>query len=496
MLRFIGPEQNPNPMKPTTSKVKNGLYFIIALSISLLIIVESLNAQSSSDEIIYGVNTFGQVFPITTTNALRGTSLNSSTSNTPVSSASIANLPNGIGYSPVESKFYYFWKSPSNGTNFGEFVSYTPTSKTYETISYPNGPVWLIKSGSVSMDGRYFCLDDKGQIFSFSNTQKKWTLIANKIVDNQGNDVSSIVSMYYNTGDMAFDGLGNLWIVISGKAPGTTLPRIGLYKLSGPFNNTTPRTYTSEGIIPVDQLTPDSSTALGIAFNTAGDIYISTARNLFSFDPQTKSFSLRGNRGQFRDIQDLTSMSYPMSVMPVKWLRFDAEVGNKNQVLLTWEVTDQVDNKGFYVQYSKDQKNWDNVTFIDSKSSGGNNEKYSYIYTGLMSSENYFRLKQVDLDGKFSYSQIKNLRSAKQVNSVESNVVIYPNPVRDVMHITNLESSNYTARIIDMSGRVIKSFAMRNGQNQIDVASLKSGIYFISMNDMNGKVNNAKMVKL
>jgi hypothetical protein len=88
------------------------------------------------------------------------------------------------------------------------------------------------------------------------------------------------------------------------------------------------------------------------------------------------------------------------------------------------------------------------------------------------------------------------VRPAKQVNSVESNVIIYPNPVRDVLNITNIESSNYTAKIVDMSGRVIKSFVMRNGQNQIDVASLKSGIYLISMNDMNGKVNSAKMVKL
>ena len=483
-------------MKPTTNKLKSGLYFIIALSFSLLVTLESLKGQSGNDQIIYGVNSYGQVFPITTKDALKGTSLNTNPVNAPVNSVSIANLPNGIGYSTVESKFYYFWKSPKNGTNYGEFVSYNPTNKTYETISYPNGPVEKIKSGSVAMDGRYFCLDEDGQIFSFSNTQKKWNLIANKIVDNLGNDVSNIVSMYYNTGDMAFDGLGNLWIVISGKAPGTTLPRIGLYKLSGPFSNSTATTYTSEGIIPVDQLTPDSSTALGIAFNTAGDIYISTAKNLFLFDPNTKSFSLKGNRGQFKDIQDLTSMSYPMSVMPVKWVGFNAEAGNKNQVLLTWEVTDQVDNKGFLVQYSSDQKRWDDVTFIDSKSSGGSNEKYSYIYTGILSSENYFRIKQVDIDGKFSYSQVKSLRSSKQVSSVESNVVIYPNPVRDVMNITNLESSNYTARIVDMSGRVIKSFVMRNGQNQVDVAGLKSGIYFISMNDMNGKVNNAKMVKL
>ena len=487
-------------MKPTTNKLKSGLYFIIALSFSLLVTLESLKGQSvNASQYIYGVDSLGRIYPVNVGDATKGAVINTGTTNTPSTAAGRFNYPNGIGYSSVDSKFYYFWKSPTGGTSKGEFVSYNSTTKVYESLTNssstdPNAPTYLIKSGSVIMDGRYFCLDVNGKIYSFNNTSKKWNLIANKLVDGQGNDVSAIVALY-NTGDMAFDGLGNLWIVVSGRGTGS-IPKIGLYKVKGPFNNTSPATYTTEAIIPTDQLTPDGSTAVGIAFDPNGDIYINTATNLYLFDPETKSFSLKGNLGSFTNIQDLTSMSYPMSIMPVKWVGFNAEVGNKNQVLLTWEVTDQVDNKGFSIQYSRDQKKWDEVTFIDSKSSGGNSEKYSYIYTGILSSENYFRIKQVDIDGKFSYSQVKSLRSSKQVSSVESNVVIYPNPVRDVMNITNLESSNYTARIVDMSGRVIKSFVMRNGQNQVDVAGLKSGIYFISMNDMNGKVNNAKMVKL
>jgi hypothetical protein len=43
---------------------------------------------------------------------------------------------------------------------------------------------------------------------------------------------------------MAFDGLGNLWIVISGKGTGTS-PKIGFYMVKGPFNNTSPATYTT-----------------------------------------------------------------------------------------------------------------------------------------------------------------------------------------------------------------------------------------------------------
>ena len=476
-------------MKPITSKVKNGLYVTIALSFSLLTILESLKAQTGSDAttLVYGLNSTGIIYPINTTTATRGAALNSTgTSNTPSGVSS----PNGIGYASINSRFYYYWKNPST-TNPGTFVSFNPATKAYETLSTVNAPMNPIRSGSVKADGKYFCLDITGKIYSYTISTNTWKLFTDSLVDQDGNSVSAVIRTY-NTGDMAFDGLGNLWIVVSGKPSGPA-SKIGLYKLSAPFSNTTVPLFTATRVISTTESTPDGYSALGIAFNGAGDIYISTSFNLYLFDPATKAFTPKGS---ISDIQDLASTSYPMNVMPVKWVGFNAEAGNKNQVLLTWEVTDQVDNKGFIAQYSSDQKKWDDVTFIDSKSSGGNNEKYSYIYTGILYTENYFRIKQVDIDGKFSYSQVKSLRLSKQVSSVERNIVIYPNPVRDVMNITNLESANYTARIVDMSGRVIKSFVMINGQNQVDVAGLKSGIYFISMNDMNGKVNSAKMVKL
>ncbi len=476
-----------------TSKFRSGFYFIVAMSILFQLALKSVKAQTVSDAttLVYGLNSTGLIYPINTTTATRGTALNSSgTVNTPGGLSS----PNGIGYASINSRFYYYWKNPSSA-NPGTFVSFNPATKAYETLSTVNAPMNPIRSGSVTADGKYFCLDVTGKIYSYTISTNTWTLITDNLVDQDGNDVDAIVRTY-NTGDMAFDGLGNLWIVVSGKPSGslsTSKSKIGLYKLNAPFANTSVSSFTVTRMISTTESTPDGYSALGIAFNMAGEIYVSTSFNLYLFDPSTKAFVPKGS---VSDVQDLTSTSYPMNVMPVKWVGFNAEAGNKNQVLLTWEVTDQVDNKGFSVQYSSDQRKWDDVTFIDSKSSGGKNEKYSYIYTGILSSENYFRIKQVDIDGKFSYSQIKSMRLAKQVSSVESNIVIYPNPVRDVMNITNLESSNYTARIVDMSGRVIKSFVMRNGQNQVDVASLKSGIYFISMNDMNGKVNSAKMVKL
>ena len=476
-------------MKSKTSKISIGLYFIIALSSFFLIVLESVKAQSGSDAttMVYGLNSTGMIYPINVTNATRGTAINASgTSNTPTG----VSAPNGIGYASINSRFYFYWKNPST-TNAGMFVSYNPATKAYENLSTTNAPMNAIRSGSVTADGKYFCLDITGKIYSYTISTNTWTLITDNLVDQDGNDVDAIIRTY-NTGDMAFDGLGNLWIVVSGKNGGLT-SKIGLYKLNAPFGNATVPSFTATRIISTNEATPDNQSALGIAFNQSGDIFISTSYNLYLFDPNTKAFI---PKGAVSDIQDLASTSYPMNVMPVKWVAFNVESGNKNQVLLTWEVADQVDNKGFYIQYSSDQKRWDDVTFIDSKSSGGNNEKYSYIYTGKISTENYFRIRQVDIDGKFSFSQIKSLRPAKQISSVESNVVIYPNPVRDVMNITNLESSNYTARIVDMSGQVIKSFVMRNGQNQVDVASLKSGIYFISMNDMNGKANSAKMVKL
>ena len=62
-----------------------------------------------------------------------------------------------------------------------------------------------------------------------------------------------------------------------------------------------------------------------------------------------------------------------------------------------------------------------------------------------------------------------------------NNLILYPNPTRDVLFINNVVSSNEVVTVFDMTGRVVKNVFL-NAQNQIDVSELKSGVYFLSLN--------------
>jgi hypothetical protein len=164
---------------------------------------------------------------------------------------------------------------------------------------------------------------------------------------------------------------------------------------------------------------------------------------------------------------------------------------NKNQIYLNWQVSTQVNNKGFYVQYSRDQSKWDDLAYIPSRTVNSlEAEQYSYSYLASLSVSNFYRIKQEDLDGKSSYSWVRVLNATP-----ENPVIVYPNPAKDVLNVLCSEQTVTQAQIVDLSGRLIKNFNVRPGENKVDISSLKSGVYFIFVNQSDGKRNMAKMVK-
>lgn len=435
-------------------------------------------ACNDPENVIYGNDQSGKIYPITVGTSTVGTALNASgTINTPSS----PNGANGLGYTNINGKFYYFWKNPSS-SNGGTFVSYDPVTKTYATLAA--SPIRnAIRTGSVSSDGRYYTVDTKGNLYCYTISTNSWKLITSSLVDQDGNDVSASIQTF-NTGDMAFDGYGNIWLVTAGQG------KIGLYKISGPVPSTGPlSSLPVTRILATTTPTPDGNDAYGIAFNQSGNIYISTSNHLYLFNPITLTFTLKGSLAN--SIVDLTSCNFPMNVMPLKWLSFNVQAKNKNQIYLNWQVSTQVNNKGFYVQYSRDQSKWDNLAYIPSRTvTSLDIEQYTYSYLASLSASNFYRVKQEDIDGQSSYSWIRVLNS-----NPDNPVIVYPNPARDELNIVCSDQTVTQAQIVDLSGRLIKNFNVRPGENKLDISIIKSGVYFISVNQSDGKRNMVKMVK-
>jgi hypothetical protein len=105
---------------------------------------------------------------------------------------------------------------------------------------------------------------------------------------------------------------------------------------------------------------------------------------------------------------------------------------------------------------------------------------------------NYYRLKQVDKDGKYSYSQIVLLKGSK-ANGISISA-IYPNPAKDNVSIVfNAETvSKVHIALVDVAGKVLqqKQTTLSIGQTSYttDISTLRAGNYLIRVTDLNGVI--------
>ena len=469
---------NPTLMKTKLGMIPKHLLLVTLFTSIFIILYSSGYSQVCSDpaNIIYGLDFNGKIYPITVSNASVGTDIN-------ITNPSKPNNSNAIGYASTTGKFYYYLKNPDNG-NRGTFVSYDPVNDVYGNLSETNGPSENVFRASITMDGKYYCMDINSNFYCYNISTDTWSLITSTFVDQDGNDVDAVFRNF-NSGDMAFDGQGNLWFVVSGNG------KIGLYKIPGPITTANISALAVVRVLSTTTSTPDGNGAYGIAFNATGQIFISTQSNLYLFNPATLTFT---HKGALANMSDLTSCNFPLTVttlLPLSWISFNVNANNKNQAFLNWQVSNQLDNKGFYIQSSTDQSNWRDLGFVASKSINNQAiEQYSFSHFMSNKAATFYRIKQQDLDGNFSYSWV---RAVKQ--DEKNAVVISPNPAKSLINVECNSISIDQGRISDLTGRVIHKFPLKTGNNKVDISQLKSGIYFLSTIQENGDVKVVRLLK-
>ncbi len=138
--------------------------------------------------------------------------------------------------------------------------------------------------------------------------------------------------------------------------------------------------------------------------------------------------------------------------LPVTLLNFNAEQRG-NQVRLSWATANEFNNKEFIVERSGDNRNFLEIV---RKAGFGNSSiisQYESIDASPLKGINYYRLKQTDIDGHFTYSNIVALDFSKNVPEKFS---VYPNPVTDIINIKSLSASGrFTAKVSGMNGRLV-----------------------------------------
>ena len=138
---------------------------------------------------------------------------------------------------------------------------------------------------------------------------------------------------------------------------------------------------------------------------------------------------------------------------------------------LTWKTATETNNKGFEIQRSKDGIDWETIAWQPGQGNTLTPHSYAYTDEKPLSGTSYYRLKQVDFSGDFSYTNIVSL------TYIRPQVSISPNPGRGIF---NIGLSQGTYQILNTAGQVIQTGNLKNN-TQIDISHEPKGVYFISI---------------
>ena len=185
-------------------------------------------------------------------------------------------------------------------------------------------------------------------------------------------------------------------------------------------------------------------------------------------------------------------LSHEVGVLPIELANFEA-FKRVRDVELNWTTLSEENNKGFYIERSDNRTDFNPLDFIEGNENSTHEINYSFIDSSPLGGINYYRLKQIDFDGTFEYSDVVSIDFATLPNTI-----IFPNPVSDKITIQTDYSGVVSIQVLDLNGRVMyNSNQQLDSQAELDLDFLPEGSYFLQILDSSNQtiLSNKSFVK-
>lgn len=172
--------------------------------------------------------------------------------------------------------------------------------------------------------------------------------------------------------------------------------------------------------------------------------------------------------------------------LPVQLITFTGKTV-KTGIELNWNTATEANSSHFVIERGTSS----NFTAIGRVSSNGNSsqlQQYTYTDVKPFAGENFYRLKQVDKDGRFAYSRIVRITFGDAPY-----LVAYPNPAKTGVNVGGITSGAHLT-IVNTSGKVINQYRATGNNYTLNIQNLAAGVYFIRV-QQNGKTTTLKVVK-
>lgn len=180
----------------------------------------------------------------------------------------------------------------------------------------------------------------------------------------------------------------------------------------------------------------------------------------------------------------------------VTFVDFSAEALDRN-VLLRWSTSSEINSDYFSIERSLDGENFTLIAQVQAAGSSQDQLDYEFVDVNVFmpNTQYYYRVKEVDFDGKFMYTELHLV----QMNQQQSNhIVVFPNPFSEILNVFIPQNSitDQTQIIVtDELNRVIGTYPVQHEMSSLLLGDLSKGIYFISVVDSGSIIETERVVK-
>lgn len=251
-----------------------------------------------------------------------------------------------------------------------------------------------------------------------------------------------------------------------------------------------------------------------LAYGNPG-VPVTIGQELLNFDPSLLYIYGQNGTGELAEhlgftyqmidktgVTSSTDATFDISTdvpLPIKLIDFEVHAAGPD-ALITWITTFEANSSRFDVQQSTDGKNFNSIGQVKAAGNSSTSLNYQYTDAGISKygvNAIYYRLREVDLDGHYTYSDIRLLKLGDRATSVRA----FPNPFQSILSIDlpSEISGNTDLRLFDLSGQQVYYQQANIGKDQTnivisDLGNLGKGLYILSVRT-DKTVQNIKVMK-
>lgn len=190
--------------------------------------------------------------------------------------------------------------------------------------------------------------------------------------------------------------------------------------------------------------------------------------------------------------QGIQQISLTFQLLPVRLISFRTIMQNDNSVLITWQTATEEENDYFIVEKSTDGRQYKEIARLKGQGTTTSITTYKAFDHQPQAGNNYYRLRQIDMDGASTYSGVSML----QFNTTVTTISVFPNPTNNMLTLQTKATDYKMYQLLDFKGNIIESKRITSGKMPINIGHLPAAPYILNILHDNKIVESFKITKL